>query len=303
LPPDLLNAATTPGEICRAASGAGAKGTETLLTLLYPSLEPGATLLSAPIELAGDWGAMVPYSAEQVIGLMRHSCLDGMRTLSDRQPTRLRVDAHASGPPAVWLHPDGSTTAWIIVDIGDRAWSQLAYQFGHELGHVLANSWQPHAKPAAPCQWLEEAIVEAFALRGLRRLARNWKRHPPFPGDSAYGEAIAEYCHDIVRCYDKLVGEQGTVDDVGAWFGRHRSELEAGVGLNPFAQAAALTILEKYEQIPTCVEALGALNRWPARTGLPIPDYLDAWEASCIELRSSPALPIYLRETLQVVQP
>ena len=32
----------------------------------------------------------------------------------------------------------------------------------------MANSWQPHAKPMPPCQWLEEAMVEAFSIRGLR---------------------------------------------------------------------------------------------------------------------------------------
>ena len=76
------------------------------------------TLLSAPIELAGDWGRMLPRSADQVVERMRHSCLDGVRLLSDRQPTRLRVDEHTSGSPAVWLHPDGSSMAWIIVDTG-----------------------------------------------------------------------------------------------------------------------------------------------------------------------------------------
>ena len=132
-------------------------------------------LLSAPIELAGDWGHMLPRAADQVVERMRHACLDGVRLVSDRQPTRLRVDEHKSGPPAVWLHPDGSTMAWIIVDIGERDWSKLAYQFGHELGHVMANSWQPHDKPGPPCQWLEEALVEAFSVRGLGRLAEDWK--------------------------------------------------------------------------------------------------------------------------------
>jgi hypothetical protein len=105
--------------------------------------------------------------------------------VSDLQPTRLRVDEHTSGLPAVWLHPDGSTMAWIIVDISERAWTQLAYQFGHELGHVMANSWQPHAKPKPPCQWLEGAMVEAFSIRGLGRLAESWKQSPPFAGDNA----------------------------------------------------------------------------------------------------------------------
>jgi hypothetical protein len=62
---------------------------------------PPLTVATAPIELAGDWGHMLPAS-----GLV-----------SDCQPTRLRVDEPISGPPAIWLHPDGSTMAWIIVEL------------------------------------------------------------------------------------------------------------------------------------------------------------------------------------------
>jgi hypothetical protein len=52
------------------------------------------------------------------------------------------------------------------------------------------------------------------------------------------------------------------------WFADHRSEIEVA-GLNPFAQAASLTILAEYERAPDSVEALGALNRWPGRSGVP----------------------------------
>jgi hypothetical protein len=211
------------------------------------------TLLSAPIELAGDWGHMLPHSADQVVELMRHSCLDGVRLLSDRQPTRLRVDEHTSGPPA------------------------------------------------APCQWLEEAIVEAFSLRGLGRLAENWKQHPPFAGDNAYGAAIAEYRQNIVQRYAKLAAEQGIIGDTGAWFAGHREEIEAPGGLHGFAQAASVIVLTEYERTPDCVEAVGALNRWPSRSGVPIAEYLHDWEASCVELQASPALPVHLREMLRIV--
>lgn len=258
-----------------------------------------ATLLIAPIELAGDWGRMLPRSADQVVERMRHACLDGVRLLSDRQPTRLRVDEHPSGSPAVWLHPDGSSMAWIIVDIGERDWSKLAYQFGHELGHVMANSWQADAKPAPPCQWLEEAMVEAFSLRGLGRLATSWKENPPFAGDNAFGDAIAEYRENIIRGYAALAESQGLSRDAAAWFADHRSEIEIP-GLNPFAQAMSRTILTEYETAPGCVEALGALNRWPGRTGVPIAEYLKRWEASCAELQASPRLPVRLRELLRI---
>ena len=201
-----------------AAATLGAGGTSTarpssgsmaVMAQLSPPIEQAPTLLSAPIELAGDWGHMLPRSADQVVERMRHACLDGVRLLSDRQPTRLRVDEHTSGPPAVWLHPDGSSMAWIIVDIGERDWSKLAYQFGHELGHVMANSWQPHAKPKPPCQWLEEAMVEAFSLRGLGRLAESWKQNPPFAGDNAFGDAIADYRQNIIQRYSALADAAG----------------------------------------------------------------------------------------------
>lgn len=265
------------------------------------STDPSATLRTAPIELAGDWGHMLPRAADQVVERMRHACLDGVRLLSDRQPTRLCVDEHTSGQPAIWLHPDGSSMAWIIVDIGERDWSKLAYQFGHELGHVMANSWQPDAKPAPPCQWLEEAMVEAFSLHGLGRLAKGWKENPPFAGDNAFGDAIADYRENIIRGYTALADSQGLTRDSAAWFAKHRSEIEIP-GLNQFAQAISVAILAEYDRAPNCIEALGALNRWPGRTGIPIAEYLRRWEKSCRELQASPQLPLRLQDLLHIPQ-
>jgi hypothetical protein len=264
------------------------------MSILSPPIQPGVTLLSAPIELAGDWGHMIPNSGARVVERMREACLEGVRLVSDRQPTRLRVDEHTSGPPAVWLHPDGSTTAWMIVDIGQQAWSQLAYQFGHELGHVFANSWQPHDRPGGPCQWLEEAHVEAFSIRGLGKLAAAWRRDPPFTNDNAYGGALESYRADIIRNYQKLGAEQGGLADMVSWYERHRQRIEAGDGLNDFAKAAAGVIADAYESEPDWVEGLGALNRWPGRTRLPLADYLHQWAASCAELEASPGLPKFL---------
>lgn len=71
-------------------------------------------------------------------------------------------------------------TAWIVVDIETRAWSQLAYQFGHELGHVMCNSWMWKVETTPPCRWLEECLVEAFSIRGLGRLADTSEHDRPF---------------------------------------------------------------------------------------------------------------------------
>lgn len=275
---------------CLAATGRGGR-------VAAQSRRNLSTLLSDPIELIGSWKDLYPDAAQRVVERMRESCLHDVRLLSDQQPRRIFLDDHATGNPAIWLHPDHADTAWIIVDIGARDWSKLSYQFGHELGHVLANSWRQDAKPAVPCQWLEEAMVEAFSLRGLARLADGWRRDPPFPNDNKFGDAIASYRQDIIADYAKLAGEQGSIRDFARWFADHRREIEAQA-LGPFAQAASLTILAEYERFPTCVEGLGALNRWPGRSGVPTTDYLRLWEASCHELGASPQLPIRLRALL-----
>ncbi|WP_083741992.1 hypothetical protein [Bradyrhizobium mercantei] len=257
------------------------------------------TLRSVPLELAGDWGRMLPASVLHVLERMRAACFDAVRLVSDDQPERLRVDEHTSGgPPAIWLHSGESDLAWIIVDVGERDWSKLAYQFGHELGHVTANSWRFTARPGGPCQWLEEAMVEAFALRGLALLADSWSRDPPFRDDSGFGAAVAMYRQNIVERYGKLAIEQGNPKEFNAWFSQHRAALEAQRGLSSFAQVASLSILTEYERAPSAMEALGALNKWPGRSSIALEEYFDAWQASCRKLRAAADLPLRLQMLL-----
>jgi hypothetical protein len=257
------------------------------------------TLMTVPVEIAGSWGRSLPQSARQVVLWMRAACLTGVRLRSDRQPADLRVEDHSSGPPAIWLHADPPRTAWIIVDIGERDWSKLAYQFGHELGHVLCNSWRADAQPQTPCQWVEESLVEAFSIRGLARLADDWQREPPFPGDNAFSSAIRNYRSVTLGSYQAAGGEPGKLD-LAEWFKANRGEAEKPGGLRVLLGPAIVAWVKEYEQDPGCVEDLGALNRWPERSGLPIADYLAKWRSSCQELKLSGRLPARVKDLLGV---
>lgn len=269
-------------------------------SLLFPRMGAQAaseqtTILSAPIDIEGDWGGSLPASALRVVMRMRDVCLSGVDLVSDRQPDRIRIDDHSSGPPNIWLHDDPPKTAWIIVDIGGRAWCQLAYQFGHELGHVLCNSWQRTAKPQPPSQWLEESLVEAFSIRGLGLLATSWEQSPPFAGDNAYSAAIRQYRQNVIDNYSKAV-DRASYTDLGDWLKKARGRLEKpGVGLNPLEGPAVLAILAELERDRSCVADMGALNRWPERTAVALEDYLNLWAASCSECHASGRLPATLR--------
>jgi hypothetical protein len=185
----------------------------------------------------------------------------------------------------------------MIVDIGARDWSKLAYQFGHELGHVLCNSWQLNAKPRLPSQWLEEAVVEAFSIRGLGLLAESWERNPIYAGTSAFGQAIRQYRAKVIEGY-RRPGEPAPGADIAPWFGGMRATLARTNGLDRIEGPAILAILRLLERDKGCVVDMGAVNRWPARSALPLDAYLAAWTASCAEIASPGRLPAQIRSCL-----
>jgi hypothetical protein len=252
------------------------------------------------MELGGDWRGSLPSSALIVVERMRGVCLAGIALVSDRQPDSIRIDDHPSGPPSMWLHFDNARTAWVIVDVGTRDWCRLAYQFGHELGHVLCNSWSASAKPQPPSQWLEEAMVEAFSIRGLGRLAASWKIDPPFARDNAFGAAVEKYRQNAIDNYAKAI-DPASYSDLGDWFAKSRNALERrGLGLSPIESPAILAIQSELEKDDGCVVDMGALNRWSARTAVPIEDYLTLWETSCAELHAPGRLPRRLRSLFRL---
>jgi hypothetical protein len=239
----------------------------------------------------GEWGQSSPRDAGAVASRMREACLAGARLLSDQQPSGLWIENHRSGNPAIWLRNDGSTTASIIVNVGPRDWSKLAYQFGHELGHVLANSWDAGSQPRNPCQWLEEALVEAFSLRGLGKLADSWERRPIFPNDAPFANALRQYRQSAIKRYEKIASDQMQDFQVDTWFRQQRSSLEANSGLGGPAEAAVTTMLRELETDTCSIEDMGALNRWPARSSVPIERYVRLWKKSCNEIGVAGRLP------------
>jgi hypothetical protein len=275
-------------------------GSSVLLPLDIAGARPTSsdvTLLTAKLELEGAWRGSAPADAAAVIERMRTACLAGVALLSDHQPENLRVDDRVGDTPAIWLHTDAATTGWIIVIVGPRDWCKLAYQFGHELGHVLCNSWEPDAQPRAPCQWIEEALVEAFSLRGLGRLADAWAHAPPFPNDAAYAVPIRKYRETMVVSYRATAQDEGAAAGLGAWSKARETLHNEHNGLDG-ARGAVSTMLGLLEGDATMIADMGALNRWPGRSGVPLPAYLDLWERSCAELNAPGRLPVRLRQLL-----
>ena len=257
----------------------------------------GVTLLTAPLELGGSWGHSAPADAAAVIERMRAACLMDVAMLSGQQPAKLRVDNHSGSNPSIWLHTEEPTTGWIIVIVGRRDWCNLAYQFGHELGHVICNSWELDAAPRNPCQWIEEALAEAFSLRGLGLLADDWEHAPPFPNDASYASSIRNYRENILAGYRGTALDQGISAGFGRWFKIYEAFLSTHGNVSA-AAGAVPAVLSLLENDTALIADIGALNLWPGRSGVPLHDYFDLWKLSCAALNAPGRLPVLLWELI-----
>lgn len=263
----------------------------TLGTTTGASAAMPSTLASIPVELRGEWHGALE-AARMVVMRVREVALAGIPLRSDRQPRRLFVDNHTSGNPQIWLHTRPAKTAWIVTDVGPRDWCRLSYQFGHEFGHVLCNTWTRDAEPQPPCQWLEEVLAESFSLRSLKLLAESWTQNPLF-GDAAFSRAIVKYRDTTLSPYRASAGSLH-VSALRDLLAEHGAMLAASNGFSPTASAAVPMVVSKLQREPTLIEDYGGLNRWPERSRLPLPDYLARWRDSCREIGTPGRLPAWL---------
>lgn len=273
--------------------------------LKFLSLSPGGAIFVAkpaspktqvastiffPVEVYGDTRGIDVIDISVVTRRVLKACLFEVRPLSDRLPKAIRIE-NKSGGPAIWLHAQPQETAWIIIDVAGPYWTQLAYQLGHELGHVLCNSWDVHSKPEPPSQWLEETLAEAFSIRGLSVLADGWEKDPPFPTDTKYAESIRQYRANLIADCMKPVLPDGVPADWRSWAGYGWKPGGPLLGSYDQKGPVTLNVLAEMEADARAVEDLGALNRWADRSRVPVPDYLRLWERSCREIGSSGKLP------------
>jgi hypothetical protein len=137
-------------------------------------------------------------------------------------------------------------------------------------------------------------MVEAFSIRGLTLLAKSWERDPPFADDSAFSEAIRKYDADLLTGYRKAAKV-----DLADWLraGQPMLESSAGAPKGP----AVMPILAELKRDKRCIEDMGALNRWPERTGLPIAEYLQYWQKSCSEIDAPALLPKRVGALLKLI--
>ncbi|CAO4170362.1 hypothetical protein CLBKND_01578 [Methylorubrum aminovorans] len=263
-----------------------------------------ATRPYAQVGLAveGTWGDARPEDVLAVLGSVRDCCLAGVEALDADAPraiTALGIPGYPNPQcPAIAL---AGQTALVILCVSGSYWSKLAYQFGHELGHVVANNWGETANTRPPSHWLEEALVEAFGLAGMLRMASRWSVGAPYANWTSYASSLEQYARSAIQDHASVASGAAFASDPSRWLADCIATLEPLVGLDRQAVGPLVArLVSEFEAGPEAASDLSALNLWPERSALSLAPYLDAWEASCTATGRPGRLPITLRDLLGV---
>ena len=152
----------------------------------------------------------------------------------------------------------------------DDYWCQFAYQFSHELCHVLSDYERLREGRNG---WFHEAICELASVFTLRRMAERWLTCPPFSGRSDYAGSLASYAEDLLSQEDRRLPTGVTLSK---WLLSEEGSLREDRYLRDKNAVVAYSLLPIFESEPA---GWNAIRRLPASSAM-FMDYLLEWHAS-----------------------
>jgi len=154
------------------------------------------------------------------------------------------------------------------LSFGGRLWAKCAYQFSHELCHILARYQQRDKR-----DWFEELICEVASLYTLRRMSESWVENAPYESWRDYAPALADYANDIIK-NGALPDGTSPADYLAA----HLSELEAAPRLRDIQTALAIELLPLFEAQPQGWAAIPYLNSRKDEGAAEFGTFLRRWQ-------------------------
>ncbi len=215
-----------------------------------------------------DWGGASLRDINKVLNstakqLWPHASQDRLDTIV--------VDRSNTGP--IVLFQRGNEGQYRVrLDTHQNYWSQYAFQFAHEFGHILCG-YKPGAKDNL---WFEESLCETASLFAMRRMGKDWALNPPYPNWKSYAPSLGEYAQ---KRLDKYAWPKSL--SVSEWYKQNQKELRQ----NPTNRAKNTTIATKllplFEQRPENWGAVAYLNISKKKTPRDFSIYLADWKKAC----------------------
>jgi len=191
----------------------------------------------------------------------------------DRKFPTIEV-SRASTTPITLFQRGPAGEIRVKLNVEGMHWAQFAFQFGHEMGHIVCG-FEEYSNPNL---WFEETLCEAASLFVLARMAESWKTRPPYPNWKSYAASLQKYRDD--RMAQARLPEGMTL---AAWFRAQEPALRKDAGLRESNLKMAAAILPLFEESPERWAAVATLNTVRGDGSRTFAAYLRDWSSSTPE--------------------
>ncbi len=249
----------SPGAVRRLVRGV-------LAAILIAAVQPAAPA-DEPLRIIvadeTEWGGAV---AEDVRRVLRSAGTALLAPVPDAALPPLEVRARG-GPIVLHERADGGMVR-IRLNTGGNLWAQYAYQFSHELCHVLCR----YDRDPTGHQWFEESLCELASLFVLRRTAETWADEPPYPNWRGYAVHLGEYADQRIAAARLPEGTS-----LADWFRANRADLATAATDRARNTVVAAALLPLFESCPRHWAAVPHLNDASPTAPQPFRDHLAEW--------------------------
>lgn len=184
-----------------------------------------------------------------------------------RKWDRMVILRSTDGPITLYRRGAGGEII-VKLDVSTRRWPQFAFQFAHELGHVLCGLQERRD----PNKWFEESICEAASLFTLRGMARRWRKSPPDPDWKGHAASLRRYADDRLLRF-----RLSPSTTLAAWYRKNSETLRKSPYQRDKNGIVATAILALLEAHPEHWKAINFLNAATTSRPRSFREYLGDW--------------------------
>lgn len=242
------------------------------LFLIMPSNDLAQPKLNNQIVIRVSEEGWGDSNIEDIETVLYSTANDLLKYFPNKRLKPIIVEYDKNGP--VTLYRKGFNGEYIIqLSAKDHYWSQFAYQFSHELGHVLSN-YENTRIDENPNQWFEEALAETASFFTMRQMATTWKTSPPYPNWKSYAPSLYRYVENIRSNKNRQLPLNMTL---AQWYKSNSKELREDYLLRDKNGVAASQLLTLFEQSPQSWDAINYLNLGKPDATHSFENYLNNW--------------------------
>lgn len=175
----------------------------------------------------------------------------------------------------VTLYERGDNDEYIIgVKIDGRQWARLAYQFSHELTHVIINYGNT---PGNVNQWFEEAVCEAASIQTVKDMSVSWQTNPPYPNWQSYSSSLANYYASLITEDSRYLSRD---DSMANWYQREKNSLREDPHQRDKNEIVGTKVFYFLNESPERWRALKYMNIGDFNGDITLKEYLQEWETA-----------------------